>query len=225
MQEPVTSAACGVVVDYVIGQVERKEYNAGDRLPPERVLAQQLKVNRTTVREAIKVLNYLGFVDSNHGSGNYVTNTYDKTFGKIMKIMYLRDIVDFDGFTVFRQMLELQSFELAIKNATEAQKAEMRQIVDLLDITADSGLRISLDNRFHTLLVEASQNALITINFQALSNVITEYMSKVFLETVSKKTAGFERLQEFHHAIADALTDGDREKGIQAIKDHFSWLY
>ena len=219
------SDACSIVVDYVISQVENKEYNVGEKLPPERALAKMLNVSRATVREAIKVLNFLGFIDSNQGSGNYITNTYDKTSARIMKVMFLRGEVDFDDFTKFRQMLELQSFDLALEKATDKQKTEMKQVVDLMDLTADSSLIFNLDNRFHTLLAESSHNPLIIINFQALSTVLTKYMSDTYVKTVTKKDKGFEQLQKYHHAIIDALIEGNRAKGEQAIKDHFSCLY
>jgi len=223
--EKETNAMCGTVVDHIIDQVARKEYNVGDRLPPERELSIQLNVSRATAREALKVLNYLGFIETQQGSGNYITDDYNKTTANIMKVMYLRGDVDFEGFTEFRKMLELHSFELALKNATEKQKKEMEQIVNLLDLTTDSTLIVTLDNHFHTLLVEASGNPLMIINYSALSIAITEYMSETFRDTVSKKESGFEKLQEYHHAIIDALISKDRKKGRQAIIDHFNLLH
>ena len=220
-----TTTSCGIVVDHIIDQIARKELNVGDRLPPERTLSTQLNVSRATVREAVKVLNYMGFVDSNQGSGNYVTDTYERTVANIMRVMYLRGDVDFQSFTDFRQMLELGSFDLALKNATQEQKDEMKQVVNLLDICRDDNLIFSLDNRFHTLLAEASHNPMIITNFHALTKVIDAYMSDTYYGTVTKKDAGFKQLQAYHHAIVDALIEKDRAKGRQAIKDHFSWVH
>lgn len=217
-------SSCGDVVDYVIDLIAHRKLNIGDKLAPERTLATDLNVSRATVREAVNVLKNFGFIDSSQGSGNYVTNTYDKTVAKIMRVMYLRGDVDFHNFTLFRQMLELQSFDLALERATSEQKKEMAQIVDLLDVSTDSDLIVSLDNRFHTVLAESSHNPLILINFYALSSVIDEYMSDTYLSSVSKRESGFKQLQIYHHAIIDALISGDREKGHQAIENHFSWL-
>lgn len=220
-----SSSSCDVVVNYVIDLIARRQLNTGDKLIPERTLAAQLNVSRATVREAIKVLNYLGFLDSTQGSGNYVTEAYHQTVANIMRVIYLRGDVDFQNFTVFRQMLELASFDLAVDNATPDQKLELQKIVDLLDVNTDSKLIVSLDNRFHTLLAEASHNPLILINFYALTSVIDEYMSDTFHSTVSKKDKGYETLQVYHHAIVDALISGDRAKGHQAIANHFSWIH
>ena len=218
------NSTCGVVVDYVMDLVAKREFNVGDKLPPERDLAKRLNVSRPTVREAIKVLNYLGFVDSTQGSGNYIADTYGKTTANIMKVMYLRRDVDFDGFTVFRQMLELQSFELAMDNISGAQLSEMQQIVKLLDVTKDVELITGLDSRLHMLMAEASANPLILINFQAILSIVDEYMHDTYFKTVSKKTDGFMKLQEYHHAIVDALANKDREAGMEAIRNHFLWI-
>lgn len=216
-------AVCGLVVDYVINQIAEKVYAVGDKLPPERDLAKTLNVSRATVREAIKVLNYLGFVDSNQGSGNYITDNYDKTTANIMRVMFHKGDVDLQDFTEFRQMLELQSFQLAIQYVDNDQLHEMKKIVDLLDITDNSDLIFSLDNRLHTLLAEASHNRLIIINFYALSRVLEEYMNITYNKNVSKKADGFKRLQEYHHQIVNALINRDLEAGKEAIINHFKW--
>lgn len=211
------------VINYIMNQIARRELNAGDKLDTERNLSVQFNVSRTVVREAIKGLNVLGFVDSAQGSGNYISNRYDDTVANIVKIMFLRGDVDFNNFTCFRQMLELQAFDLAIDNATNDQKKELQRVVDLLDISTDSKLIVSLDNRLHSIIAEASNNPLILINFNALSKGISEYMSNTFL-TVNKKKDGYKTLQTYHHGIVDALIKGDKDKGHQAIRDHFRWV-
>jgi GntR family transcriptional repressor for pyruvate dehydrogenase complex len=219
-----SDAACATVIDYVIDRVNSKEYTTGYRLPPERELARLLNVSRVTVREAVKVLSYLGFIECIQGSGNYICDKYDKTSAFIIKTLYLRGEINSNDFSLFRRMLELQAFDLAVGRLTEDVKHEMKQILDLLDTTTDEDFIFNLDMRFHQLLVNSSGNPLLIINFQALSKVTFVYMSDTYHETVSKKSGGFARLQEYHHTILDALIAGDREKGIKAINDHFSWI-
>ena len=72
------------VIHFVISEIVSKHYDIGDRLPTERELAEQFQVSRATVREALKALSYLGFVSSTQGSGNYVTDDYEKTVAYIM---------------------------------------------------------------------------------------------------------------------------------------------
>ncbi len=210
-----------IVINYVIEQISSRQLNLGDKLEPERDLAEKLNVSRSSVREAIKVLNYIGFIDSTQGSGNYISNRYDSTVSDIMRVMYLRGELDASSFVQFRQMLELEAFDLALTLASKEQKEEMLQVVQLMDVSPDPNLIFSLDLRFHSILVEASHNYLINLNFTALNNVTINYMSDVFYGRVSKISKGFETLQLYHRTIAQALTDGDREKGQKAIIDHF----
>lgn len=219
------SSTSETVINHILNRIAKRELNAGDKLEPERILAEQLNVSRTTVREAIKGLQILGFIDTTQGSGNYVSDKYDTTVANIIKIMFLRGDIDFDNFTIFRQMLELQAFDLAVHNATQAQKDEMRRVVDLLDVTTDAELIVKLDNRLHSLIAEAACNPLILINFNALSKGIDEYMNNTFHNTVSRKKNGFQILQQYHHAMVDALISGDVEKGHQAIRNHFLWVH
>ncbi len=211
------------VTNYIMNQIARRELNTGDKLEAERSLAKKFNVSRTVIREAIKGLNVLGFIDSTQGSGNYVSNRYDDTVANIVKVMFLRGDVDFNNFTCFRQMLEIQAFDLAVLHATSSQKRELQTVVDLLDVSTDSSLIVRLDNRLHSIIAEAACNPLILINFNALSKGISEYMSNTFL-TVSKKKDGYKILQVYHHAIVDALLAGDIEKGHKAIQDHFRWV-
>jgi GntR family transcriptional repressor for pyruvate dehydrogenase complex len=210
------------VIDYILDLIASRALNIGDRIEPERNLAEKLDVSRSSVREAIKVLNYIGFIDSTQGSGNYVSNRYDATVSDIMRIMYAREELREHDFVVFRRMLELEAFDLAIENAADNQKEEMLQIVHLMDVTQDPNLIFSLDRRFHSVLIEASGNYLIQLNFTALINVTLTYMSDVFHGKVSKIDKGFETLQRYHKAMIYALLEGNREKGRQAIIDHYN---
>lgn len=224
MKNEEISATCGVVVDYIVDLISNRTLNIGDRLEPERQLAQRLNVSRATVREAINVLNYMGFICSTQGSGNYVTDNYSRTVTMIMKAMYLREDIDLERFMDFRQMLELHAFEMAVEHATTEQKDEMKQIVNLMDVCSDENLRITLDSSFHRLLVLSSGDPLIRINFEALSSVIRQSQSDTFFSYVSLKPNGIQILQQYHHTIIDALYEEDLEKGRQAIINHFAWI-
>src|SRR6187549_1894483 len=60
------------IADQIAALIERGEYKAGARLPPERDLAKQLGVSRPSVREALIALEVEGYVEVRVGSGVYV---------------------------------------------------------------------------------------------------------------------------------------------------------
>ena len=68
------AAAAELVVDFVRGHIERGELRPGDRLPPERELAQQIGVSRPSVRAGLRSLSAMGVVQTRHGSGTYIAD-------------------------------------------------------------------------------------------------------------------------------------------------------
>jgi len=61
------------VADYLIMEIKRGSFKPGDNLPSEAILAKQLNVSRTVIREAFARLKYDGLLDSKQGSGAKVT--------------------------------------------------------------------------------------------------------------------------------------------------------
>lgn len=217
-------AAYSKVINYVISAISEKELNPGDKLEPERNLSAILGVSRGTVREAIRVLNYLGFVDCVQGSGNFISDNYGDTVTKIISVMYSRGDLTKTSFNDFRQMLDICAFDLALVKSTDEQRAEMKQIATLMDVCSSPNLIFALDKQFHSLMVVAADNPLISINYTALSTITEKFMSDVFYNTVTRKPDGFKTLQRYHHAIIDSLIARDREGGHKAIHGHYDWV-
>ncbi len=64
-----------LIVEQIIGAIQRGEFSKGERLPSERRLSEMLGVSRPTLREAIAALAILGILDNQQGSGTYVRTT------------------------------------------------------------------------------------------------------------------------------------------------------
>ncbi|WP_181147710.1 FadR/GntR family transcriptional regulator, partial [Ensifer aridi] len=61
-----------LALDYITGEIARGNLKAGDKLPNEKELAEQLGISRTPIREAMKTLSVAGLIDIRHGHGSYV---------------------------------------------------------------------------------------------------------------------------------------------------------
>lgn len=67
------------VVDFVQNQILNGVYSTGDKLPSEREMALQLNVSRTSVREGIRILEQMGALSCQQGSGNYIAGDFEGT--------------------------------------------------------------------------------------------------------------------------------------------------
>ena len=147
----------------LIDQLKRHEYKVGDRLQTEREIAEQFGVSRTTIRDAIIMLELQGLVEVRKGSGVYVISLPDdsanqSTTQDAHSNYDLNDIGTFEMLQA-RQLLESNIAEFAAANVTGAQIMRMKQVLDAEKKALESGTQdYNHDKDFHILIAEATQN-------------------------------------------------------------------
>lgn len=116
-------------------------YRAGDKLPPERELAEEFQVNRTSVREAIKVLEGLGLVSVRQGDGATVLPLVDASLDVLPAMIFHGGRIDLALLAELNEVLRPLLFEmgrLAIERSTPRYVAELRALRDkVADPTLD----------------------------------------------------------------------------------------
>lgn len=157
------------VVDSIKEMIESGEYPIGEKLPTETNLCNVLKVSRTSVREAIRVLQALGYVDLKPGKGAFVAN-----YNAATPTDNWYDVEDakFYDFMEVRMAIELLSVRLSVERASAKQVHELEEIhQSFLEANESRDLvrLIMLDELFHTKIVSFTHNQLlININKQLL---------------------------------------------------------
>lgn len=211
------------VVDYFRERILAGELRPGDKLPPEREVAEELGVSRNSVREAIKVLDMTGVISSQQGSGNYITCDFDKSIAQTMTMMFAMHRVDYSMISQVRYTLERQAFSLACDKATEEQIEEIEQLIAELDASDDERVRARKDKEIHYKISKASGNVLIADILEACSGVIDTFVVDMRAK-IMRNERDKERLNNSHRELVQALRDGDREKGFKALDHHFELI-
>jgi GntR family transcriptional regulator, transcriptional repressor for pyruvate dehydrogenase complex len=208
--------AAELVVAEVRGLIERGEVRSGDRLPPERELAQQLGVSRPSVRSGLKSLAAMGVVQIRQGAGTFITGG-----PPVLASEPLRFLAALHGFTR-EQMFEARLvLEVAVAGLA-AERAEPSKLMMISDET--TGMFASLDQpalfldhdiRFHQAVAAASGNPI-------LASVV-EMVAKMFYELRHHRIHVARDLKvaaEEHRAIYQAIRGGDPERARAAMSDH-----
>ena len=211
------------VIEKVKKMILSGELKPGEKLPPEREFAEKLDVSRNSVREAIRIMDMMGIVSSQQGSGNYVTCEFQKSITETMAMMFAMDQVNDKQISQVRYSLEVLAFTLALDRVREEDLAKMEECVEKLDKNGDSKNNATLDKIIHYTLARASGNQLLIDILEACSGVfdiLIEDMRYGILKNENRKT----ELNECHRHLVDALREGDREKGLQALKWHFEMI-
>jgi DNA-binding FadR family transcriptional regulator len=172
---PLSTARRTGLVDQVIDQLRQSvasgEWPVGQRIPNETVLVEALGVGRNTVREAVRALAHAGILEVRQGDGTYVRATSEVS-GALRRLYgaELREVLE------VRRGLEVEGARLAAARHTDADVAELRELLARRDACLDSGdiddfARADAD--FHLAVVRSSHNATLTELYRGLVEAVT----------------------------------------------------
>ncbi|GLW10791.1 GntR family transcriptional regulator [Microtetraspora sp. NBRC 13810] len=212
----------------VLAEIERRivadGLTPGDRLPGERRLAEQLQVSRSSVREALRVLETLGVVSSQAGrgpdAGAVLTSRPGDALTDLLRLhlglssLSMREVVE------TRMMIEQWSAGRAAGHATAEHLALLRAALANMERSGSVEEFVRHDAGFHLAIAEMSGNRLQAATMRALRAAVEGYA----VEAVTR-LGGTERLMAEHRAIYDAIAAGDREAAVTATTRHLTHTY
>jgi DNA-binding FadR family transcriptional regulator len=218
-------SAVEFVLQYIKQQFSSNQLTPGDRIPTENILADEIGVSRTSVREAMKILSAFGIIDIKRGDGTYICKEVKKSFLNPLTFMFLLSKPNAQELIELREMLEIGVMNLIIKNATnddinklEQEHLRMKERIQKGEIT-NKAMAISNYN-FHLVMAEATKNELIG----KVYGYIMEYFLPTFLE-IHKDPKANERTLEIHQHMIDALKEKNVEKAKSATDESVtSWI-
>lgn len=186
------------------------ELKKGDKLPPERQLAETLGVGRPTLKQSLSALEALGIIESRHGGGNYVSNDMSNVFNPFTLQYYLTEGKQSD-ITEFRYILEVQLAKLAALKATEEDVKKLEDIVKKMKSVKSSEERLELNFKFHLELASINENTLIKSVYEGIIDL-------VILQTSITDGVHF---YESHKEIVNAIKSGDSKLAGELMSKHF----
>jgi len=150
-------------------------YPPGTRLPPERELAEQLRVGRSTIREALQRLEHLDLLRIRHGEGVTVLPLAEANIGILPHLIRREGQIDFD---LLAQLLSVQeallcaATRLAVENGTDEQRSHACSLVERIANPATSHLAyLETCAELVSLLALASRNLVMHLVRKALWNL------------------------------------------------------
>ena len=149
-------------VDRLRDLILQGEFSAGERLPPERVLARELGVSRSTLREAIRALVVMNVLVSRHGDGTYVSSLEPDLLAEPFELMVsLSDESLFHLFEV-RRVLETACAGLAAERISDEELVQFDRILEHSEAARDDPEELlDRDVELHTAIVRATRNPLL----------------------------------------------------------------
>ena len=201
------------IVEYIQRLILKGGLKAGQRLPSQREMAEQLGVSRPSVREALTVLETMGLVTVRVGSGVFVT----KADARRPLWRYSDRCTPADVYEA-RLGLEGYAARLAAARIDKPAKERLRRCTDVMRNALETGDVISLavnDTEFHDMIFELSGNPVLAAMYRPVREML--------VESQRLPMAQFDRLSETvreHEAILEGIASQDPDTAEAAMQCH-----
>ncbi len=203
-----------IIIDQIKNMVYEGKLKAGDRLPSEKELGEQIGVSRASLREALKALKVMGIIESKAGGGNFVTNDFNGAVSNPLSLMVALNNTDSKKIFEFRQAIELGAVSLAAKAPSQEDLDDLQDIYDRMVDEEDDDRIAKLDQDFHTKIIDMSGNIFFKLNNNAIGEIL-----RIFLKDSTKKSKK-ENILSMHFEVLEAIKDKDPRKAQLKMKKH-----
>lgn len=187
------------------------EFALGEKLPPERRLAEHFGTSRSTVREALRQLEAMKLVTRRVGSGTFVRYRQQADIAETTSPLELIDV---------RAAVEPQMVRLAVIHATGRELERLREGLRQVESCGDDPERFSRgDEEFHLALAECARNPLLLWLYGYINDVRTHKQWNARKDKIltPEHIALYNRQ---HRRLFEAITSRDLENAVAAITEH-----
>ena len=205
------------IVSQIRAMIDRGELAVGDKLPPERRLAEMFSVSRNTVREAIRALAEQGLVESRQGAGTFVSQAdHGRDFADTFAGAILRGQPELREIFEIRKIMEPEIAGMAARNASPGDITRLEALLAEQERAVSRGESAGRhDIELHTALAEASGNSVMRAMVRTLHDEL--YESRVVgLQSPARQQASLAA----HRAIVQAVRHGHVLQAEKAMREH-----
>ncbi|MGW1678308.1 FadR/GntR family transcriptional regulator [Saccharopolyspora sp. NPDC002376] len=219
-----------LVIDRIEEQIVSGQLGVGDRLPPERDLAQMLGVSRAAVREAFRALEAQGVlrmaVGTGPDSGTTVAALPSQALTRLLRLHVALANFPVADVVRARVMLERESARNAAQRATEAELDELRALLDEMESPDCDRERFNdLDTQFHVAIAEAGGNRLVADMTIAIRESLRRPLLAAFDDLGDEWFPIADGLRHDHRLIHQALAAGDSTEAEEQVERHIRSFY
>lgn len=215
--------AFDAILGQIIENIQNGELKAGDGLPAERTMAENMGVSRPAVREVLRALELLGIVKSVPGGGNYITDKLDTWLIGPLSIMFRLNNGYLKQNQQLRAALERETAILAAKNCTPLDAAELRMILARMDVAATEGDKGELDKQLHQKIAKIADNPML-YSVLAAADQLTESIISGTRSYIMKKRQSASDVDEQHQRLVEAIANGDAAEAQKCMSEHMETI-
>lgn len=207
------------VAEQLLGQIGSRHLKPGDPLPSERELTEGFGVGRSSIREALRMLESQGVITSANGGAFVVADAANPLNSSLQLVFALDSETGVHDLFELRRIIDCEAAALAAERRTDEHLAAMALAIAEMEAALAAFGRderfVLADLRFHLAIAEATGNRLIVYSMQAARDVVRRALEQVVNVPHSPERAIVE-----HKAVLEAITARNPEWARNAMCDH-----
>ncbi len=219
------------IIVQIENAIHEGRLTVGDRLPPERELAEIFQVSRASVREALRVLEAFGVLSARRGtgpdSGSIVSAQNESPLSGLLRLyasllkMPLLDLLE------VREALETLTARRAAGRAGPEDLERLAAIIESMRNCREPEEFLTLDTEFHLTLARASGNSVAPLIMGALRDAIAQQMLRAFkaLEESGNWVSERTWLVREHAQLMETIASRDPDAAAHAFSQHVHDFY
>ncbi|HEY4050664.1 MAG TPA: FadR/GntR family transcriptional regulator [Acidobacteriaceae bacterium] len=202
--------------EQLISHVVKGNWKAGDRIPPERELCQQLGIARTSLREALKAMELVGMLDSRVGDGTFVCPRSEFLSRPLLWAFTGSDHTELHDIMEARTVIEEKLAGLAAERGSKEDIVAIGQAVQSMrDAIARGDSILEADMAFHLSISAAAKNEVLRNAVQLLRNLTRQW---IYFKLLLPEVPGM--VLKRHEAIYRAILRRKPAAARNAMRHH-----
>jgi GntR family transcriptional repressor for pyruvate dehydrogenase complex len=216
---PISPQRAARIATQLVELIELQKLNPGDRLPPERALADLLEVSRPSLREALHILQAQGLVKIKHGQGTFVQ---EPIVAQELRASMMATTHGLNELFDAREVLEVPAAKWAASKASKEDIRQLRATLNQIEIVTSTSpidfdqLQI-LDAKFHLTIVGIVGNRFINQTLNVLQDVM-----RMSMQTTLRLPGRSNVSKKEHHEILEAIETGNGELASKLTLQHIT---
>jgi len=211
------------IAEQIRSSILAGEFSPGDKLPPERELAEMFGVSRPSVREALNLLSASGLVESYQGGGTVVKSLVELSAGNPLAELIKGEQARALDVIEVRKSMEAWTAYYAAQRALPEDLRKLEQIVVEMEHNLE-GMKPSqdLDANFHVIIAQATHNVVWLHLMQSIFDAMKEFQRGVW-RVVYQTEEDHRLLFRHHREVFEAIRDRDAERARDAMLAHLTF--
>jgi GntR family transcriptional repressor for pyruvate dehydrogenase complex len=204
-----------LIAEHLQGQIVGRLLKPGDPLPTERELSESYRVGRSSVREALRMLESRGLIRSS-GSGAFSVAEYGNVLSRSLHFLLALEGATLLELYEVRKVMEVEAAGLAAGRRTDEDLAHMAAAIDDMEGGLSAQDRyIGADLRFHLAVAQATRNRMVLRMMDAVRDLLHRALASIYLIPGSPQRSIMQ-----HRGILAAIAAGDAEAARERMREH-----